>query len=128
MIILAAIAAAADASLASENPQPAPRETLVEAVECHAYTEARLRATAERLGRELRWSHAHQTLEVETRLHEQIGAALEAAADRSFRKALLAAYFPEGVTAGDSEVRVDRWTRCRRLYIRMRAALQAAAG
>jgi len=51
---------------------------------------------------------------------------IESAADRRLRRALMIAYFPDGVTAGDSETRVDRWTRCRRLYNRIKAELRSA--
>ena len=127
MLAAAAVAAPMHARAANAGGADEGRETLVEALECHAYTEARLRDTARKLAQERRWTYAHEALEADTLLHEAVTARLESAADRSLRRALMIAYFPEGVTAGDSETRVDRWTRCRRLYNRIKAELRAAA-
>jgi hypothetical protein len=114
IIAAAAVAAPLHARAASGGDED--RRTLIEALECHAYTEARLRDTARKLAQERRWTYAHEALEADTLLHEAVTARIEASVDRRLRRALMVAYFPDGVTSGDSETRVDRWTRCRRLY------------
>jgi hypothetical protein len=99
---LVAACALSGPATAASVPQEQSRDTLVEAVECHAFTEARLRDTAKRLEGELRWTYAHETLQAETLLHERVGRFIALAADRAFQRKLLHAYFPEGVTGGDS--------------------------
>ena len=122
----AAVAAPLHVLAATAGGRDDGRQTLVETLECHAYTEARLRDTARKLSQERRWTYAHEALEADTLLHEEVTARIEAAVDRRLRRALMIAYFPEGVTTGDSETRVDRWTRCRRLYNRIKAELREA--
>ncbi|MFN3615662.1 MAG: hypothetical protein ACK4WC_14025 [Rubrimonas sp.] len=114
---------------AAAEPEWTPTDgaAIVELVECHAHTEARLSEATAKLPAG-GWTLAHQTLASQTAVHEHVGAILARAVDRQTRRALMEAYFPEGLATEDSAVRVDRHVRCTRLYGAIhQAALRAGA-
>lgn len=124
-LALAATLCAPLAGKATDNPEtaaawsPAGAADLVELVECHAATAARLRESAERLSLDPRWTFAHQSLAAEQDRHDTVGVVVRRLVDRESYRGILRAYFPDGLAPADSAERVDRWTRCIRLYNRI---------
>jgi hypothetical protein len=119
--VLAAIIHGAPAR-ATDNPstvsqwRPESAADLVQLAECHAATAARLRKQAAKLGADPAWTFAHQTLSMEHERHALVGEVIWSLMDRLTYGSLLKAHFPDGFDADDSAARVDRWTRCVRLY------------
>jgi len=128
---LAATLAAAPGH-ATDNPAteaawtPAGAADLVELVECHAATAARLRESAARLRFDPRWTFGRQSLAAEQDRHDAVGAVVRRLVDREAYRGILRAYFPDGLAPADSAERVDRWTRCIRLYTRIDRDLRRA--
>lgn len=125
--IAASLVVLAAAAAAEPEWTPTNGAAIVELVECHAYTEARLAEASANLPAG-GWTLAHQTIASQTQVHEHVAAIVGRTVDRPTRRALLDAYFPDGVMPEDSAERVDRHVRCTRLYGAIhQAALRAGA-